>query len=276
MKTRPVCLSLVVVSIVSLLALLPGTALAQDPNLDGSALSNPTSSAPGTAPGVIGPEQPMGSGTIRSTTWVPATKFTGKHGTTDPDLNYASHHFYTSPGSASPTMYFAPLELEQGLLVDTMTCAYNDSSAINNLSFDLQKATIDFSSSDASWDSLGSGASTGSGGIGFVNIAITPNETIQNQVGNNFYQYVIRANVSEDVSFAGCMVYWKRQVSPAPASATFSDVPTSHPFFKFIQALYSSGITAGCSPTEYCPDRALTRGEMAVFLAAGLGLNYPN
>lgn len=275
MKTRPVCLSLAVVSIVSLLALLPGTALAQDPNLDGSALSIPTPSAPGGAPGVMGPEQPMGSGTIRSTTWVPATKFTGKNGTTVPDLNYATQHFYTSPGSASPTMYFAPLELEQGLLVDTMTCAYNDSSATHNLTFELQKATINFDAPSASWASLGSGASSGSAGIDFVNISVGP-ETIQNQVGNIYYHYIIRADIASDVSFAGCMIYWTRQVSPAPASATFSDVPTTHPFFRFIQALYSSGITAGCSPTTFCPDNTLTRGEMAVFLAKGLGLNYPN
>jgi hypothetical protein len=275
MKNRPICLSLVVVSIVCLLALQPGTALAQDPNLDGSSPSKPTQAAPGAAPGVIGPEQPEGSGCNRSTTWVPATKFTGKQ-LSGPDLAYESQHFYTSPGSASPAMYFAPLELEQGLLVDTMTCAYNDASATHNLTFELQKSTIDLTTPDASWVSLGSGASNGSGGIAYVNIPITPNETIQNQVGNNYYQYVIRADIASDVSFAGCMVYWTRQVSPAPASATFTDVPTSHPFFRFIQSLYSSGITAGCSPSTFCPDNTLTRGEMAVFLAKGLGLHYPN
>jgi hypothetical protein len=275
MKTRPICLSLAILSIVTLLALLPGTALAQDPNLDGSALSKPTPAVPSAAPGVMGPEQPMGSGTIRSTTWVAATRFTGKSSSTAPDLSYAALHFYTSPGSTSPEAYFAPLELEQGLLVDTMTCAFKDGSATHDLSFDLQKSTINFNTPIASWTSLGSGSSSGSGGISFVNIPIGP-ETIQNQVGNVYYQYIIRADVASDVSFAGCMIYWTRQVSPAPASATFSDVPTSHPFFRFIQALYSSGITAGCSPTTFCPDNALTRGEMAVFLAKGLGLNYPN
>ena len=63
-------------------------------------------------------------------------------------------------------------------------------------------------------------------------------------------------------------------VSPAPATATFNDVPTSHPFFQFIEALYASGITAGCqtNPALYCPDSTLTRGQMAVFLAKALGL----
>jgi hypothetical protein len=55
-------------------------------------------------------------------------------------------------------------------------------------------------------------------------------------------------------------------------------VPTSHPFFQFIEALASSGITGGCqaSPPLYCPDSPLTRGQMAVFLAKALGLDWPN
>jgi len=63
-------------------------------------------------------------------------------------------------------------------------------------------------------------------------------------------------------------------VSPAPPVATFNDVPVSHPFFKFVEALKASGITAGCSvsPPLYCPDSPLTRGQMAVFLAIALGL----
>ena len=69
-------------------------------------------------------------------------------------------------------------------------------------------------------------------------------------------------------------VFYKLSVSPAPATATFGDVPTSHPFFQFIEALVKSGITAGCGGGNYCPDAALTRGQMAVFLSKGLGLHF--
>ena len=44
------------------------------------------------------------------------------------------------------------------------------------------------------------------------------------------------------------------QVSPAPAAASFGDVPPSHPFFQFIEALTASGITAGCG-SELLPRR---------------------
>jgi hypothetical protein len=72
-------------------------------------------------------------------------------------------------------------------------------------------------------------------------------------------------------------VSWTRQVSPGPATATFNDVPTSHPFFQFVEALAKSGITGGCNaaPPLYCPDAPLTRGQMAVFLAKALGLQWP-
>ncbi|MGH9379000.1 MAG: S-layer homology domain-containing protein [Thermoanaerobaculia bacterium] len=68
---------------------------------------------------------------------------------------------------------------------------------------------------------------------------------------------------------------WRRQVSPPPATATFGDVPTSHPFFQHIEALAVSGITAGCGGGgDFCPDTPLTRGQMAVFLAKALGLHW--
>ena len=73
----------------------------------------------------------------------------------------------------------------------------------------------------------------------------------------------------------GVEVWWRRQVSPAPATSDFGDVPTSSPQFQFIEALYHSGVTAGCGGGNYCPDNPLTRGQMAVFLAKALGLHWP-
>ena len=71
-------------------------------------------------------------------------------------------------------------------------------------------------------------------------------------------------------------IHYQLQVSPAPSTATFGDVPTNHPFFKFVEALYASGITAGCGGGNFCPDAPLTRGQMAVFLSAALGLYWAN
>jgi hypothetical protein len=71
-------------------------------------------------------------------------------------------------------------------------------------------------------------------------------------------------------------VYYKLQVSPDPATATFADVPVGHPFHRFVEALHAAGITGGCggTPPNYCPDAPVTRGQMAVFLAGALGLHW--
>ena len=79
-----------------------------------------------------------------------------------------------------------------------------------------------------------------------------------------------------NTAFHGVRLRWKRQVSDAPTTARFEDVPTSHPFFRFVEALASAGITGGCStnPPQYCPDAPVTRGQMAVFLSTALGLHF--
>ena len=43
-------------------------------------------------------------------------------------------------------------------------------------------------------------------------------------------------------------------------------------FFDNIDRLRAAGITVGCAPTLYCPDRAVTRAEMATFLMRALDL----
>ncbi len=55
------------------------------------------------------------------------------------------------------------------------------------------------------------------------------------------------------------------------ASHQFTDVPTSHTFHSDIDRAKGAGLTAGCSATTFCPDQALTRGQMTAFLNRGLG-----
>ena len=74
--------------------------------------------------------------------------------------------------------------------------------------------------------------------------------------------------------FGWVEVWWRRTVSPAPASATFGDVPVGHPQHRFVEALYAAGITAGCTGGNYCPNDPVTRGQMAVFLSVALGLHF--
>ena len=53
---------------------------------------------------------------------------------------------------------------------------------------------------------------------------------------------------------------------PAGWFADFVDVTGSHRFHDFIETIFRHGITAGCGSASYCPDSAVTRAQMAVFL----------
>lgn len=99
---------------------------------------------------------------------------------------------------------------------------------------------------------------------------------IPNHVDREFVLDVETAPGLEDVFqyFGYVEVWWHRTVSDAPATPTFGDVPTSHPFYQFIEALAASGITGGCGGGNYCPDAPLTRGQMATFLSKALGLHW--
>jgi hypothetical protein len=55
------------------------------------------------------------------------------------------------------------------------------------------------------------------------------------------------------------------------ASHIFSDVPTSNTYHTVISRLVGAGITGGCGGGKYCPNDAVSRGQMAAFLNRGLG-----
>jgi hypothetical protein len=49
-------------------------------------------------------------------------------------------------------------------------------------------------------------------------------------------------------------------------SPYFTDVPPTHPNFRFIQKMRELNITVGCTPSQFCPGDSVTRGQMAAFL----------
>jgi len=58
-------------------------------------------------------------------------------------------------------------------------------------------------------------------------------------------------------------------------ASVFDDVPQGSFAWNFINALYNSGITGGCSvtPMLYCPNASVTRAQMAVFLIKAKGIS---
>jgi hypothetical protein len=123
---------------------------------------------------------------------------------------------------------------------------------------------------DGSWSSAPGPISPVSGcGVNFTTISpiVIDNSTTSYSVQVDF-------NLANQLFLRAYRVGYKLQVSPPPAMATFSDVPTTHLFYQYVEALAAAGITSGCGGGNFCPDAAVTRGQMAVFLSKALGLHW--
>jgi ELWxxDGT repeat protein len=62
---------------------------------------------------------------------------------------------------------------------------------------------------------------------------------------------------------------------PAGTGAVFGDVPADYWARDWIEHLVALGVTGGCGNGDYCPDRPVTRAEMAVLLARMFELDTP-
>ena len=163
------------------------------------------------------------------------------------------------------TDFYAPIDLPRGVIVDYIGL---NSSTDTLIAFGVamytrasNSATVtvaDFGSTVHDWDTDYNAAP-----LGVLLTSPTAAKILHVQQGsfptNQFFGHV--------------EVWWRRIVSPASV-VTFADVPDSHAFYQFIEALAASGITVGCGNGNFCPDAPLTRGQMAVFLAKALGLHF--
>lgn len=75
-----------------------------------------------------------------------------------------------------------------------------------------------------------------------------------------------RPNQSITRAQVAVMINRAVKLDPIREATTFSDVPTTHPYYAAIQALYRAGIIDG-SAGKYHPSSVLTRGQMAKILA---------
>src|SRR4029453_12952403 len=76
-------------------------------------------------------------------------------------------------------------------------------------------------------------------------------------------------HANPSVGFGGSVLLGRYGVRVATVLIPFSDVTR---FVPAIEWLYMEDITAGCSPTRFCPHTNVTRVQMAQFLTRALGL----
>lgn len=140
---------------------------------------------------------------------------------------------------------------------------------------DVQLQILSDNATGTNLQILGAANTAASPGCAPVFVDLGASNFVVDNAANTLMLDVILGSGDSTNAFAGATVHYVLQVSPAPGTATFGDVPTGHPFFQFVEALNASGITAGCGNGNFCPDAPLTRGQMAVFLSKALGLQWP-
>lgn len=168
------------------------------------------------------------------------------------------------------------VQLPNGALITAFAVDACDTSATHVVDFTLWRRSV--TGTKTQIGGLGTTGTTQTPGCATFIQPLTTPEPVNNQQNSYVAEVVMTVSTGSEARFGAFRVHYRLQVSPPPGSATFTDVPTNHPFFQFIEALAASGITSGCSasPPQYCPDATLTRGQMAVFLARALGLHFPN
>ncbi len=212
---------------------------------------------------------------------IPAADFT-------PMGDAVSHYSgsgYIFRESGSNSTYWAPLMLPAGAEIEWMSAYVYDSSDTDNITFTFGAYSLPFGS-QTSPHYIELKRVTSSGAVGFTHLAFTDYSTIirywtdldgdGNDSATAYRLTIDLPGTTDALRFAGVMVAWHRTVSPAPATATFDDVPVGSAGFAEVEALAASGITAGCDSTHYCPSQPVTRLQMAIYLAKALGLHWMN
>ncbi len=169
--------------------------------------------------------------------------------------------------------------LPHGVDIEVIRVWANDNSVSDNMQITLQSSCLpDSAAALPTVTNLGTVTSGGSLGA-FTDSAVVAGTVLADNQSCT-YQVVVRfgntVNACDTaLTFYKARIQWDRLIPLAPALASFTDVPTNAQFFREIEALADTGITAGCTATEFCPDVFVTRRQMAAFLARALGLQPP-
>jgi S-layer homology domain len=187
-------------------------------------------------------------------------------------LDSATTYGVTGSGiyNAGGGQYFeAPLRLPAGAVVSYLELyGCNASMGLTVTSF------FSGAKNDGTWPGVNGPILAAGSGCTTVSTTIAPvavnNATNSYTVDLNF----VTSSPDSSRSIRSFRVGYKLQISPDPGTATFTDVPVGSLYHRFVEALVAAGITGGCGGGNYCPDAPVTRGQIAVFLSAALGLHW--
>jgi hypothetical protein len=200
----------------------------------------------------------------------------------DAEYAYSNGYIYRTGGTSS--VFWAPVNLPNGAVVEDVCVSLYDTNAANVF---VEWGVYELGDQVAAptFTPISSGSDNWMAGYHFYCVP-TPFHTVHSAFDEDgdgrttptAYRVAVYLSAADNtMRLGGVLIQYHLQVTPAPAVATFpNDVPTTHPFFRFVEALAAAGITAGTGPGTYGIDDPVTRGQMAVFLSIALGLHFPN
>jgi hypothetical protein len=187
---------------------------------------------------------------------------------------FAANGFGSRYCTTASCFFNAPLMLPNGALIEAIELEACDTNATAEISVALFRA-LSFEGGPNDVLALTSTGVAATPGCSNFTAILMAAHSVDNSGGT----YVVQVDGfggDDTTRFKAARVFYRLQMSPAPTSATFTDVPTGTPYHRAVEALAASGITSGCGGGNYCPDSSVTRGQMAVFLSKALGLHFPN
>ncbi len=236
--------------------------------------------------GLARPEGASGFGPGENVLFMPATAFVLSTSSNSYFFSEPNHYLHRNLGDPGG-LFFAAVDLPSGASV-TSVCGMtydNNTSARVDLTWEgLEMGSFD---ADPFRVEIASGTTNNlsSAGFGQTCLSLSRPTYIRKYEDLNgdgtfhptsYFVTFFPSAVGASVGLGGVAIRWVRTVSPAPAVATFADVPTNFTFFRAIEAIASSGISGGCGGGNFCPNGNVTRGEMAAFFARALGLHEPD
>ncbi len=229
----------------------------------------PTAGAQSPPPSVFGT-----SGVVYH--YLAAEDFFPSDGSDTEFYNHRGYGFRANYDTENASYFRSNLQLPSGALIIGYTVLFEDTEDDPVIVVALNREWVDTLAGTKDSVPLGIVTSVGSPGISSLWEPVNHTVAYHDPATSVYVSYTFELYLppTTAVAFKGVLVHWKRQVSAPPATATFADVPVDHWAFQFVEALAASGITAGCGGGNYCPDNPITRAEMAVYLAAALGLHW--
>jgi S-layer homology domain len=204
---------------------------------------------------------------------IPASEFTPMDSTVDERY---SDYWYDQPADifgrysiVGNSFFIASPHLPSGATITYLELDACNTNATEVVDAYLYDCTFAGDCSATAPVQVTSPANSGCGGFAAAGLNISVDNFLKEQV----VRVATRA-ADNTTRFAGVIIGYHLNVSPAPGTATFPDVPTSDFGFQYVEALVASGITGGCGGGLYCPDSPVTRRQMAIFIAKALGLQF--